>query len=278
MKISILIATLNNINYLKILINSIIKNSNFDHEIVVHVNENNDNTIDFLKDKNIKYTFSNHNIGLCSSINKAYKLSTNNYLLYCHDDMYFLPNWDSVLRTEVKKLDSIYFYLSGTMIQQSGADLTLDCGDSFSDFNENYLLENYEKINMYDHQGSHWAPHLIHKSIWERVGGFSEAFNPGDASDSDLNMKLWQEGVKIFKGINAFKVYHFGSISMRKKKNILRNDGSKTFLKKWGITTKFFFKHYLKTGSIYDGPLKEPKKDLLFFVDLLICKIKKILI
>ena len=96
MKISILIATLNNINYLKILINSIIKNSNFDHEIVVHVNENSDNTIDFLKDKNIKYTFSNHNIGLCSSINKAYKLSTNNYLLYCHDDMYFLPNWDSV--------------------------------------------------------------------------------------------------------------------------------------------------------------------------------------
>ena len=278
MKISILIATLNNINYLKILINSIIKNSNFDHEIVVHVNENNDNTIDFLKDKNIKYTFSNHNIGLCSSINKAYKLSTNNYLLYCHDDMYFLPNWDSVLLAEVKKLDSIYFYLSGTMIQQSGADLTLDCGDSFSDFNENYLLENYEKINMYDHQGSHWAPHLIHKSIWERVGGFSESFNPGDGSDSDLNMKLWMNGVRVFKGINDFKVYHFGSISMRKKKDVIKNDGAKTFLIKWGITTKFFFKYYLKTGSIYNGPLKEPRKNFSFLFGLLICKIKKILI
>ena len=49
MKISILIATLNNINYLKILINSIIKNSTFDHEIIIHVNENKDNTIKFLK-------------------------------------------------------------------------------------------------------------------------------------------------------------------------------------------------------------------------------------
>ena len=114
--------------------------------------------------------------------------------------------------------------------------------------------------------------------MWEKVGGFSEEFNPGFAFRSRFKYEIMENGVRIFKGINNFKVYHFGSISMRKKKNILRNDGSKTFLKKWGITTKFFFKHYLKTGSIYDGPLKEPKKDLLFFVDLLICKIKKILI
>jgi glycosyltransferase involved in cell wall biosynthesis len=278
MKISILIATLNNINYLKILINSIIKNSTLNHEIIVHVNENNDRTIDFLKSKNIKYSFSNHNIGLCSSINKAYELSTNEFLLYSHDDMYFLPKWDSILSSEVNKLNTNNFYLSGTMIQKEGADLKLNCGETYLDFDEKFLLENYKKINIHDHQGSHWAPHLIHRSIWERVGGFSETFNPGDGSDSDFNMKLWKDGVKIFKGINDFKVYHFGSISMRKKKDIVKNNGAKTFLKKWGITTKFFFKHYLKTGSIYDGPLKEPDKNFLFLIGLFICKIKKIFI
>tara|TARA_B110000444_G_scaffold118276_1_gene111243 strand:- start:6 stop:842 length:837 start_codon:yes stop_codon:yes gene_type:complete len=278
MKISILIATLNNINYLKILINSIIKNSTFDHEIIIHVNENKDNTIKFLKNKNIKYSFSAQNIGLCSSINKTYELSTNEYLLYAHDDMYFLPQWDSILLSEVKRLNSNNFYLSGTMIQKNGADLKLNCGESYLDFNEKYLLENYKNINMHDHQGSHWAPHLIHKSIWERVGGFSESFNPGDGSDSDLNMKLWMNGVRVFKGINDFKVYHFGSISMRKKKDVIKNDGTKTFLIKWGITTKFFFKYYLKTGSIYNGPLKEPRKNFSFLFGLLICKIKKILI
>jgi glycosyltransferase involved in cell wall biosynthesis len=278
MKISILIATLNNINYLKILINSIIKNSKFVHEIIVHVNENNDDTIHFLKKKNIKYSFSSNNIGLCSSINKAYKLSTNKYLLYAHDDMYFLPNWDSILSSEVDKLSSNNFYLSGTMIQRKGADLNLDCGESYLDFDEKFLLENYKKINMHDHQGSHWAPHLIHKDTWERVGGFSEDFNPGDASDSDLNMKLWKDGIKIFKGINNFKVYHFSSISMRKKKEVIKNNGAKTFLKKWGITTKFFFKYYLKTGSIYNGPLKEPNKNLPFIIGLLNCKIKKFFI
>ena len=75
------------------------------------------------------------------------------------------------------------------------------------------------------------GPHLIHKEIWNRVGGFSEEFNPGIASDPDFNMKLWKQGVRIFKGLANFKVYHFGSITTRKKYGFKQNRGDKTFLK-----------------------------------------------
>ena len=275
MKFSIIVPTLNNLDYLKILISSIKKNSSFNHEIIVHVNENLDDTIGFLKEKNIKYTFSESNIGLCSAMNKAAKLASTQYILYTHDDMYFLPSWDSTLKKEIELLNTKFFYLSGTMIQKKGADLILDAGNDYKDFNEHLLLNNYQKINIHDHQGSHWAPHLIHKDIWNLVGGFSEEFDPGDGSDSDLSMKLWNCGVRIFKGLNDFKVYHFGSISMRKKKNVKKNNGTKTFLKKWGMTPKFFFKFYLKTGSKYDGPLKEPTKPINYFLGLMVCKIRK---
>ena len=276
MKFSIIVPTLNNLNYLKILISSIEKNSIFEHEIIVHVNQNLDDTIEFLKTKRIKYTYSESNIGLCSAVNKATKLASTQYILYTHDDMYFLPSWDSILKNEIELLNTKFFYLSGTMIQQKGADLTLDAGNDYKNFNEKYLLNNYKKINITNHQGSHWAPHLIHRDVWNLVNGFSEEFNPGDGSDSDLNMKLWKCGVRIFKGLNNFKVYHFGSISLRKKKDLNKNNGTKTFLKKWGITPRFFFDFYLKTGSRYDGPLKEPKKTFSFFKGLIICKIKKI--
>tara|TARA_Y100000591_G_C21787295_1_gene674532 strand:- start:61 stop:900 length:840 start_codon:yes stop_codon:yes gene_type:complete len=275
MKFSIIVPTLNNLDYIKILINSIKKNSVNQHEIIIHVNENSDDIKNFLKQNKILYTYSKKNIGLCKSVNKAAKLATTNYILYSHDDMYFLPLWDIILKKEIEKLDSKYFYLSGTMIQEKGADLILNAGVDFKSFDEKYLLNNYKNINMHDHQGSHWAPHLIHKDIWNLVGGFSEEFDPGDGSDSDLNMKLWNCGVRIFKGLNDFKVYHFGSISMRKKKNLKKNNGTKTFLKKWGITPRFFFKYYLKTGSLYDGPLKEPDKSLNYFIDLIICKVRK---
>ena len=277
MRISIVIPTLNNINYLKIVLESIRKNSNYEHEIIVHVNENKDNTLNYLKSNNIKHTFSELNLGLCSSVNKASKLVTTQYILYAHDDMYFLPEWDKVIENELSKLNNQSFYLSGTMIQKTGADLALDCGDNYSNFNENHLLENYKKVNIDDHQGTHWAPHLTHISLWNKVGGFSEEFNPGDGSDSDFNMKLWKVGVRLFKGLNDFKVYHFGSISMRKKADIIKNDGTKTFLKKWGITPKFFFKYYLRTGKKFDGFLNDPNKSLFYYLELLVCKIKKFL-
>ena len=86
---------------------------------------------------------------------------------------------------------------------------------NINNFDENKVLNEYQIYNDYDFQGSTWAPHLLHKDLWEKVGGFSEEFFPGTGSDPDLNMKLWKEGVRIFKGVNNCKVYHFGSIVTR---------------------------------------------------------------
>ena len=273
--ISIIIPTYNNINYLKLCLKSLNKNSKFDHEIIFHVNDGSDGTISYIKQSGYKYTYSESNIGLCSAINKASKLATKKYLLYSHDDMYFCPEWDNVLINEIKLLKNSEFYLSGTMIEPKSGHIIYNFGDTIENFRENDLLSKYKNINFYDHQGTHFAPHLVSLEMWNKVGGFSEEFNPGDGSDSDLNMKLWKAGVRLFKGLNDFKVYHFGSISMRKKDDIIKNDGTKTFLKKWGITPKFFFKYYLRTGKKFDGLLNEPNKNLFFYFELLVCKIKK---
>ena len=271
---SIIIPTYNNYNYLKLCIKSIKKNSIHDHELIFHINDGSDGTLTFIQNEGYKFTHSKNNIGLCSSINKAAKLSNNNYILYSHDDMYFCPDWDKVLLNEVKSLNHENFYLSGTMIEPHSGHIVYDFGTNFKNFKENELLMRYKDINFYDHQGTHFAPHLVSKKMWNKVGGFSEEFNPGIASDPDFNMKLWKEGVRIFKGLNDFKVYHFGSLTTRKKKNFIQNRGDKTFLKKWGITTKFFKKYYLKSKTKYKGPLTEPKLSLNYLFGLMTCKIK----
>ena len=104
--ISIVIPTYNNLDYLKLCLKSLKKNSSFKHEIIIHINDGSDGTLDFIKANNYKHTNSDDNIGLCSSINKAAKLVSNKYILYSHDDMYFCPNWDKVLLDEVKKFKS----------------------------------------------------------------------------------------------------------------------------------------------------------------------------
>ena len=162
------------------------------------------------------------------------------------------------------------------MIEPYSGHIRFDCGENLEQFEEKKLLDNLNNLNIKNHQGSHFAPHCVHKEIWDKVGGFSEEFNPGIASDPDFNMKLWKIGVRIFKGLNSFKVYHFGSLTTRKNKDVIQNRGDITFIKKWGISTAFFKKHYLKSKTDYNGPLKEPKKNISYFIDLLKCKLKLI--
>ena len=274
---SIIIPTFNNIQYLKKCIESIRKNSTYNHEIIPHVNEGSDGTMDYLKENDIEYTYTNYNSGICKGMNMAAKKANTKFLLYAHDDFYFCPKWDLVLKSELDKIKHKNFYLSGTMV--NNGQITLDCGSSLETFDEKKLLSEISNANYYDFQGSTWAPHLIHKETWDKVGGFSEEFFPGTGSDPDLNMKLWKEGVRIFKGINDFKVYHFGSIVTRKYKNhpTIKTEsgsrGAKIFLLKWGITIKFFKKFILNSDTKYLGELNNPKKNIDYFLQLLLCKL-----
>ena len=273
---SIIIPTFNNLDYLINCIESIKKNSKYLHEIIPHVNEGSDGTLEYLKKNNIDFSFTKYNSGICTGMNMAAKKATTQFILYAHDDFYFCPNWDLVLKSEINKIGHNRFYLSGTMV--NNGQIKFDCGDNLETFNEKKLLAEIKNVNHYDFQGSTWAPHLIHKELWDKVGGFSEEFFPGTGSDPDLNMKLWNEGVRIFKGINDFKVYHFGSIVTRKYKNhpTIKTEsgsrGAKIFLLKWGVTINFFKKYFLRSDTKYDGELKNPKKSLKFYIQLFLCK------
>ena len=277
---SIIIPTFNNLDYLKLCIKSIRQNSKYTHQIIPHVNIGEDGTCDFLRDENIDFTFTKYNSGICEGMNTASKKSKFKYVLYSHDDFYFCPGWDVVLKNEIDAIGHNNFYLSGVMM--NNGPIRFNAGSDIKSFDENKVLNEYQNYNHYDFQGSTWAPHLLHREVWEKVGGFSEEFFPGTGSDPDLNMKLWKEGVRIFKGVNNCKVYHFGSIVTRKYKNhptIITESGSKggkIFLLKWGITIKFFKKFYLRSDQKYDGPLNKPVKNLNFFIKLMLCKLNYI--
>ena len=268
---SIIVPTYNNLDYLKLCLKSIKDNSSFDHEILIHVNEGTDGTKSYLEYINQKFTYSAKNEGVCVAFNKAAKEANKKYIVLAHDDMYFCPNWDKVFLSELKSLpEDSDFFLSGTMVQPFESYINLNCGDSINNFDEQKLLSELPKIKFNDFQGTHWQPSLIPLKTWNKVGGFSEEFSPGLGSDPDFNMKLWNVGVRLFKGLGECRVYHFSSLSLRKK---AWNNGAKTFLLKWGISIKFFKKYYLKSDEKFENILDEPKKNFFYYLDLLKCKI-----
>tara|TARA_B110000305_G_C19258458_1_gene548317 strand:+ start:51 stop:965 length:915 start_codon:yes stop_codon:yes gene_type:complete len=286
---SILIPSYNNLEYLKICVDSIRKNSNFKHQIIVHVNEGSDKTIEYAKKNNLDFTFSEKNIGMSLALNAASKLAKFKYIVISHDDFYYCPNWDTEFVKEINLLNHNNFYLSGTMVNAVSSFKKNDfskppvfnAGLTFKDFDEVRLLENLNQIKTIDFQGSTKHPALVHIDIWKKVGGWSEDYFPTGGDDSDFNMKLWNENIRIFKGLGKSSVYHFGSITTRKKDKslftYLGSKGNKIFLQKWKVGINFFEKFYLRSGldknknkifNEYGGPLTDPVKNIEYYFEL----------
>ena len=252
---SILIPSWNNLEFLKLCIRSIRTHSTVPHEIIIHVNEGTDGTLDWVKNKGLKHTHTSENSGVCIAMNKMAELAESPYILYLNDDMYVLPEWDNHLRQEIESLPDDMLYLSSTSIEakpQSKCMIQGDFGDSIDNFEEEKLLSEFNQTNFHDWSGSTWPPCVVSKRLWDKVGGYSEEFSPGMYSDPDFSMKLWQEGVRHFKGLSKSRAYHFGSKSVGR---IKKNNGRKQFIEKWGITPSTFSKYYLQRGKNYTNKL-----------------------
>ena len=259
MQFSILIPTWNNLEFLKCCVASIRKNSSEEHEILVYINEGADGSAKWCKSQGIKFIQSEKNVGVCTALNALFEISTQDIICYVNDDMFLCPNWDKPLIDEIVSIGHEKFYLSSTMIEpeETGNKCVLapfDFGRTLKKFDEEGLLKLLPQMQKADWNGSTWPPNLLHRKMWEKIGGYGEEFSPGLYSDPDVSMKLWQEGVRIFKGLGESRTYHFMSKSTGRVK---MNDGKKTFLKKWGVSSSWFVKNVLKQGELYNGALPE---------------------
>jgi glycosyltransferase involved in cell wall biosynthesis len=260
-KFSILIPTWNNLSFLKLCVESIRKNSSFKHQIIIHINEGNDGSLDWVKAQGLSYTYSVKNIGVCFSLNAMRTIITTDYIVFINDDMYVCPNWDLELWKEIELLPDNKFFLSSTLLQPrkfwcNNIISPVPMGETTNSFEENELLENYLNIPHGDWSGATWPPNIVHKDVWDLVGGYSIEFTPGMYSDPDFAAKLVLSGVRHFKGVDKSRAYHFEA---RSTNRIKKNNGSKQFLFKWGITSSSFMSHVLHRGKYYHKDRKTNK-------------------
>ena len=255
---SILIPSWNNLPYLRLCVESIRKYSAYDHQIIVHVNDGSDGTLEWVKAEGLDYTWSEKNIGVCLAMNTMRRLVKRDYIYFINDDMFVLPNWDTVLMDEIRRLPDNMFYLSGTMIQPHDATdvgLCINYGDSIETFQREKLLKEYMNQPYADWQGSTRPPSIVHRDIWDLVGGYSVELSPGMYSDPDFTAKLLMVGVRYLKGMGNSRVYHFETKTTTR---IQKNDGATQFLLKWGISNSAMRKYITRQGedwAKHDAPI-----------------------
>ena len=258
---SIVIPSWNNLAYLKLCVESLRKNSSQQHEIIVHLNDGSDGSLEWVRTQGIKYTHSKKNVGVCLSVNRMFSEASHDWVLYMNDDMVAAPGWDAAFTEAIDSVKTDLAVFFGTLIQpETGGNATIikqDFGAGPESFDEAQFLAGYRMDQRGDLEGAPSQPTLVHKNWWAMLGGYSMEFSPGMSSDDDLLMKYWLAGCRNFRIVGASRFYHFGCKSTGRIKH---NRGGHIFALKWGITQSEFYRRYLASlrepgqGNTADNP------------------------
>jgi GT2 family glycosyltransferase len=252
--LSILIPSWNNLPYLKLCIEKIRQHSSLEHQILVHVNQGTDGSLDWVRQQCIIHSHSSSNIGICLAVNQLAAMATHDWLVYLNDDMVCCPGWDDALIRSINALPNDLAYLSSTLIEPNKTvnNLTIvrNFGDTAESFEESRLLAEYRADPRGDIAGQASPVSVISKRWWHMVGGYSLELSPGMGSEDDLMMKFWVAGCRHYAVIGDSRIYHF---ACRSTGRVRRNRGARTFVTKWGLTLGEFKRNYLMRSALPGG-------------------------
>jgi len=250
MKISILIPTLNNVEYMKIIIPAIRKHTVNPYEILVHANCFSKEMEEYAMSENFDlFEYSYESDGVARSVNSLARQATGDTILFTGDDVYMAPGWDEAL---VRKLndDIFYQYLTVCIFEPRWnnplTNSPFNYGRTPETWQEQKFLSEWWDLRQIKKDiVSNFGMFFIKKKLWDRMEGYDEAYWPGYCLDPDLVAKIYFSAKKEnqpyeFRGVADSGMYHFQCISSERQKNakFYRQKAHGRFKQKWGMTVK----------------------------------------
>ena len=271
------ISTYNNLNYLKLAVESVRKNSYFkDAPFIIHAENCTDGTDEWLEEVKGKYNLEIYidknqtPIGIGGGMNFCANKVKTEFIMFLHSDFYVSKDWDlaciaqyekedrdklwiSSLRLEPAMFPDHIHYLNGDIPQP--LDNIIVPRDSFGEYFYNFDSEYFEQyaealkeLNDYTIFKGQGVSGLVSKKDWDLIGGNDLQFSPTSWEDKDLFLRMIQVGFS-FTLTSKSVVYHFGA---RGSHRLEENNGKTSqrqieaeqvnahkFIKKWGGFPKY---------------------------------------
>lgn len=248
-KITFCIPSKNNLRYLKSSVTSIKQNSTLDNEIIIWVDSDNDGTIEWLKQNNVKYLVNpkNEPQGIAAGYNRCIEVASNKIVCMFHADMFMGNGFDVNLVKHLKPKTVI----AGTRIEpplhpEGKEKIVKDFGmypedfreEEFNNFVSQIQIEQKDQITY-----GIFAPWACYKNEIIKIGMHDEKFH-SYYEDSDIFNRFILNGMKIMQSRDAL-VYHLTcrggqfqdgieKITTNEKFHNMKNKAAQYYLKKWG--------------------------------------------
>ena len=258
--LSFCISTYNNLNYLKLAVESVCKNSYFKNSpFIIHAENCTDGTNEWLQNNkyNIEYYIETNNlpVGIGGGMNFCANKVKTKYIMFLHSDFYVAREWDIACLDEIQKYKEPTWVFShrvepdmfgggknrpGTVIIPKRA-----MGTYYYDFDANFFEEwadEFIKTNTFTIPKAEGVSGLISKENWDNIGGNDSIFAPTSWEDMDLFLRMKNANYKFVLTSKSL-VWHFGArgshrleennnkTSERQRKAEI--DNAKRFYDKW---------------------------------------------
>jgi len=258
-KITFVLPSRNNLEFLKLAYSNLKKLSNGYHDILILDDASEDGTNEWLKslqDDNL-IVYSNpgpERIGIVGMFDKGIESAKTDIIMAFHADMVPSPNLDLNILKHLKPLTIVSATRVEPPLHPAGPEkITIDFGDEADKFREKdwneWALEN-ERINKDKITEGIFAPWCMYKEDFIAVGGHDPLFAPQSKEDSDLFNRFILNGYNVIQSWDAL-VYHFTSRGSRFNKHAgggaginspewinTNNKNLKNFIRKWGSFVK----------------------------------------
>jgi GT2 family glycosyltransferase len=240
--ITFCISTYNNLEYLKIAVDSVRKNSYYkDSPFIIHAENCNDGTDEWLEENSERYNLeyyidkNEQPIGIGGGMNFCADRVKTEYIMFLHSDFYVTPNWDKALMDTHNKYPNEKLWVNSHRVEPQMFPNSLSrpgtvvvdkeiFGAYHNDFNSEFFdkyAEQFTSENDFEIPKGEGVSGLIKKEHWDEIGGNDPLFAPASYDDMDLFLRMLQSGFRFILPTTSL-VWHFGA---RGSHRLEENDG-----------------------------------------------------
>ncbi len=251
--VSIIIPVFNQLEYTKLVIESIREYTNIPYEIIVIDNASSDGTFEYLSSlADIKLIRNSQNYGFPKAVNQGLAVAKGKYIVILNNDVIVTDKWVEGLIEHLEEDESIGIigpmsnYVSGPQMLNGAEKIYMANGV----VNEKLLRDFANEIHERNKGKRFLFPRIaglcmvIKREVIEKIGGFDERFTPGNFEDDDYCLRATLAGFKVAIAMDVF-IHHFGSKSFKangvEKYRELLERNEKIFIEKWGANPREIF-------------------------------------
>jgi GT2 family glycosyltransferase len=213
---SIIIPTLNQLEYLRMCVDSIFRHTDLPYEVIVVDNGSTDGTADYLEAMRgrVRYRLLDRNYGFAGAVNRGLMMAKGQTIVVLNNDTLVTERWlDNLLAClasddRIGLVGPVTNYIGGEQrIEVPYRTLTeMQAFAAAHNRSNPALWQDVERITGFCL--------AFRRELWERTGYFDEGYTVGNYEDDDYNIRVKLLGFRQVVARDTF-IHHFGSVSIK---------------------------------------------------------------